>query len=460
MAEETLRRNLETAFDPGPDFPDRLLLSRTMAMLDPQAATTGRDIGWKGSLPWRLNRRPQILRLAAVLMVVVVAVAASAAILTAHLLSTRFTPATPAPSARSCSSGALLHMVNATIGWQGDLDNTDYYGGPFRTVDGGLSWRAVQVPPTGSKPHTGSTSCFLDAEHAWVTVNADGYVFVYRTTDGGRTWQHGQTVPGADSVTQFVRLEFIDQAHGWLLVDTGSDTMSNTRAIYSTIDGGLNWSEVASAAVKDGSPLGTMGVWCSESGMTFVDLNTGWLTWDCRQQKSPSLPAEMGPLVAATRDGGHTWERVGLPGYMSRGAVCGAQPPTFILAIGVLPVTCDGAGRSAVFRTEDGGRTWTFFAPPADSDVTLEYFVDAANGWIFSHAAITSLVASPPTELYRTADGGRDWVLVTRGLFPGHTVSAVQFLDQNHGFAIYDRNTLVKTKDGGHTWSFIPALSS
>jgi sugar lactone lactonase YvrE len=33
MAEERLRRNLDRAFDPGPDFPNRLLLSRTMAML-------------------------------------------------------------------------------------------------------------------------------------------------------------------------------------------------------------------------------------------------------------------------------------------------------------------------------------------------------------------------------------------------------------------------------------------
>ncbi len=33
MADETLRRNLDRAFDPGPDFPQRLLLSRTMAAL-------------------------------------------------------------------------------------------------------------------------------------------------------------------------------------------------------------------------------------------------------------------------------------------------------------------------------------------------------------------------------------------------------------------------------------------
>ena len=34
MAEETLRRNLDGAFDPGPDFPDPRLLSRAMAAVD------------------------------------------------------------------------------------------------------------------------------------------------------------------------------------------------------------------------------------------------------------------------------------------------------------------------------------------------------------------------------------------------------------------------------------------
>src|SRR5207247_8657395 len=33
MAEESLRRSLDAAFDPGPDFPDPRLLSRTMATL-------------------------------------------------------------------------------------------------------------------------------------------------------------------------------------------------------------------------------------------------------------------------------------------------------------------------------------------------------------------------------------------------------------------------------------------
>lgn len=43
MANEALRRNLDRAFDPGPDFPDRLLMSRTMALIEPASRTRSKE---------------------------------------------------------------------------------------------------------------------------------------------------------------------------------------------------------------------------------------------------------------------------------------------------------------------------------------------------------------------------------------------------------------------------------
>ena len=42
MADETLRHSLARAFDPGPDYPHPMLLSRTMAMLDASATPAAR----------------------------------------------------------------------------------------------------------------------------------------------------------------------------------------------------------------------------------------------------------------------------------------------------------------------------------------------------------------------------------------------------------------------------------
>src|ERR1700687_3784115 len=81
MAEEMLRRNLDRAFDPGADFPNRLLLSRTMAMLNADATTAGRlKRRERSRLGWPLPP----MRLVAIVMALVVAVAATAAFLALH----------------------------------------------------------------------------------------------------------------------------------------------------------------------------------------------------------------------------------------------------------------------------------------------------------------------------------------------------------------------------------------
>jgi len=55
MADETLRSNLDRAFDSGPGYPDPLLLSRTMAMLEAHPATAGRAGRWKDPERSRLS---------------------------------------------------------------------------------------------------------------------------------------------------------------------------------------------------------------------------------------------------------------------------------------------------------------------------------------------------------------------------------------------------------------------
>jgi hypothetical protein len=101
MAEETLRRSLDRAFDPGPDFPDRLLLSRTMAMLDKEIGATGRGTRWKSQRrtppSWLLPRA--VLQLAAGALIVVLVAAAVAAFLEFRYRGPESTPAGLSPKA-------------------------------------------------------------------------------------------------------------------------------------------------------------------------------------------------------------------------------------------------------------------------------------------------------------------------------------------------------------------------
>jgi photosystem II stability/assembly factor-like uncharacterized protein len=399
------------------------------------------------------QRPPWALALVATLLVVAIV---ATLLFTARALRSHTAPArTPPPSSSgSCSPGSL-HMMTATVGWQ---------DGPARTTDGGITWQSIPLPalPDGAKG--GSASCFLDADHAWVTQAAGpsqiqpDHLVIFRTADGGQTWQRGLPVP-ISGVLSSARLGFIDSQHGWLLTDSGRSALDKThtsvvsqplvRAIYATTDGGATWSPLVSAREADKSTLGTLALGCSITGLTFASLDRGWVTWDCNTTYG-SFPTQQQATheVAGTQDGGRSWQPVELPSFPSSiDWTCGAFPPVFTQSQGVLPVECSGTGLSAVYATDDAGRSWSYLKSPFFGTPD---FVDANTGWAFSRIGAGN-------DLYKTTNGGRDWTLVKPGLFSGQNVDVFQFLGGGIGFlytVIMGRQGAPwKSTDGGQTWS-------
>jgi photosystem II stability/assembly factor-like uncharacterized protein len=131
------------------------------------------------------------------------------------------------------------------------------------------------------------------------------------------------------------------------------------------------------------------------------------------------------------------------------------------------------AGRLLV--TADGGSTWREVTPPggfvnADAGRLLGVdFVDAAHGWMAINEAFTSGgdASYGRVDILRTTDGGRTWssTQLPRARFAvfGEIMPAVQFdlLDATHGFAFQSGNEakgkndsdLFWTADGGASWS-------
>ncbi|MHB8458553.1 MAG: WD40/YVTN/BNR-like repeat-containing protein [Candidatus Limnocylindrales bacterium] len=128
-----------------------------------------------------------------------------------------------------------------------------------------------------------------------------------------------------------------------------------------------------------------------------------------------------------------------------------------------------------LWATADGGSTWRNATPPggfatAVSDYLLGVdFADAAHGWVAINEAFTSGsdASYGRVDIWRTTDGGRSW---TKAQLPkavfnqfGEIMPAVQFdfLDASRGFAFLSGNIakgrndsdLFWTADGGRTWS-------
>lgn len=119
-----------------------------------------------------------------------------------------------------------------------------------------------------------------------------------------------------------------------------------------------------------------------------------------------------------------------------------------------------GSNEKFLFRTSDGGASWTLISrttlgnPPPEAGVgklpngngvSVLYFQDLSNGWLGLN--------SPGNNLWRSTDGGTNWqVVLAAGLDPGVPVTAISFTDPTHGSFTTPTGTWT-TSDGGATWT-------
>lgn len=122
-----------------------------------------------------------------------------------------------------------------------------------------------------------------------------------------------------------------------------------------------------------------------------------------------------------------------------------------------VPLNSQQAIQLVVYRTADRGETWQatnlgepqlIYALTSNNPVHLD-FVDAEHGWLVIDTQQTT--NSPSGEIWRTADGGETWTKLASNLQSG---DEVRFFDESEGWQIggvvHDR--LYVTHDGGGTW--------
>jgi photosystem II stability/assembly factor-like uncharacterized protein len=130
-------------------------------------------------------------------------------------------------------------------------------------------------------------------------------------------------------------VQFIDQREGWAVGDEG--------VVFHSIDGGESW---------DRQPT---GVRASLRSVHFQNPFTGWIVG---REELPFRRGSVG-LILLTRDGGVTWER------RSQNTLPGLERIQFVDARNGF-IVGDGSEEypTGIFRTTDGGATWTPIAGP------------------------------------------------------------------------------------------------
>ena len=142
-------------------------------------------------------------------------------------------------------------------------------------------------------------------------------------------------------------------------------------------------------------------------------------------------------VVYKTSDRGMTWQSIGYPNLPGEYFISDVKfiNHNFGYVVGSRPGIAEG-----LFRTTDGGATWTPVFPNGGYSID---FTDANHGWVVGVSGFG----------YRTTDGGATWqqmILPNHGFTP--TISKIDFINENVGWAVGWDGYAAHTTDGGNTW--------
>jgi photosystem II stability/assembly factor-like uncharacterized protein len=247
-------------------------------------------------------------------------------------------------------------------------------GGVMKTTDNGGTFQGVfdgeGVPSIGAVSVAPS-----DPKVVWVGTgeandrNSSGWGRgVYRSTDAGATW----TAAGLKDSRTIARIVVhpTDPRTAWVAAMGDLWVSSPERGLFKTTDGGQTWTNVLKAAAPHNTKAGAGDVVIDPS-----DPNVLYATLYARQRTPWSFVSgpdhtdgkDVGGIFKTT-DGGTTWTKLGggLPGRTARiGLAIHRKDPKVLYAVvqsdegGTSSIGDVRSRRGGVFRTSDAGATWT-----------------------------------------------------------------------------------------------------
>ena len=319
-------------------------------------------------------------------------------------------------------------------------------GGVWKTTDAGETWEglmqhevsssigAIDIAPSDPKIIYAGTG---QVAFRWDISSGDG---VYRSSDGGKSWQN----VGLKKTLHVGRI-IVDpnDAQRVLVAALGNIFAPNPeRGVYLTTDGGNDWQKTLDVNDSTGAvdlasdPLHPSIVYAALWRMQMHP----WLDYFMPQTGTSSA-------IFKSTDGGSHWEKLsggGLPdgalGRIGLGVARGSGGQIVYATI------IASEGKSGLYRSEDGGKTWDFVNK--DADLANNYFsrvtVDPINSnivYVMDRSIHRSDDGGKTFEMFKGAPGGDDYHFLW--INPSNAAYMITASDQG----------CVVSVDSGKTWS-------
>jgi photosystem II stability/assembly factor-like uncharacterized protein len=268
--------------------------------------------------------------------------------------------------ARNIGSAAMSGRVSAIAAVKEDGRLTVYIGaasgGVWKSSNGGTTFKPVfdkeavqSIGAIAIDPQSPKT-IWVGTGEAWTRNSTSVGEGIYKSTDGGDSW----TNMGLKNSERIAKIIVDPKNSGTVYACAPGKLWSDSedRGLYKTTDGGKSWNKILK-----GSNLSTG---CAMISMNPQDPKVLFAAlWDFRRRgwtfrsggETPTAPSGSG--FFQTADGGTTWRELdeksaaGLPAKPWGRIAVTIAPSKPNVVYAMIEST-----RSALFRSDDGGRTW------------------------------------------------------------------------------------------------------
>ncbi len=319
-------------------------------------------------------------------------------------------------------------VIYAGTGEANNRQSSSFGGGVFRSTDGGRTFAYAGLRETQTIGRIVVHPRNPDIAY----VAAVGHLFgpnpergLYKTTDGGRTWTNTNFV---DNDTGFTDVA-MDPSNPDVLfaasyqrrrVPWGFNGGGPGSGLWKTTDGGRKWTRLTGHGLPDNPIIGRIGIDISRSNPKVIYASI-----------------EVGPS-GGTGAGVNADGSLAPPGQRTGRGPAAAAP--------VAPVD---PGKSGIWRSDDGGKTWTCVSNQGDRWMYYSQIrIDPTNPEIAYQGG---------APFFKTTNGGRSWRQITGLPHTDHHAIWIDPRDPDH-ILLGNDGGLNVSYDQGATWEYVNTM--